>query len=101
MPRLLYTLLWILALPAVMLRLLWRGRAQPGYRAHIAERLGHYGPPATASTLWVHAVSVGETRAAQPLVDALAQAGDGRPRAFVAALPFAHRGDEQRRHERA
>lgn len=74
MPRLLYTLLWILALPVVMLRLLWRGRAQPGYRAHVAERLGHYGPPATGPSLWVHAVSVGETRAAQPLVDALAQA---------------------------
>ncbi|KAA3652420.1 MAG: 3-deoxy-D-manno-octulosonic acid transferase, partial [Proteobacteria bacterium] len=74
MPRLLYTLLWILALPVVMLRLLWRGRAQPGYRAHVAERLGRYGPRAEGPSVWVHAVSVGETRAAQPLIDALIKA---------------------------
>ena len=72
MPRLLYTLLWILALPVVMLRLMWRGRKQPGYRADIAERFGRYTPSGSGPFLWVHAVSVGETRAAQPLIDALA-----------------------------
>ncbi|TVO60286.1 lipid IV(A) 3-deoxy-D-manno-octulosonic acid transferase [Denitromonas ohlonensis] len=73
MPRLLYTLLWIIALPAVMLRLLWRGRLQPGYRSGIAERFGRYTQTAEGPILWVHAVSVGETRAAQPLIDALAE----------------------------
>lgn len=72
--RLIYSLAWWFALPLVLLRLFVRGRKEPGYRLHIAERLGFYGgvpydgnPP----LLWVHAVSVGETRAAQPLIDAL------------------------------
>lgn len=72
--RHLYTLMWCLALPLVLARLWWRGRKEPGYRAHWGERLGLYGArsPASAShTLWVHAVSVGETRAAEPLIDAL------------------------------
>lgn len=80
--RLLYSLLWWLALPLVLARLWLRGRKEPGYRQHWRERLGWYGNAsmsAAAPVLWVHAVSVGETRAAEPLVDALlAQYPQGR-----------------------
>ncbi len=72
--RLIYSIAWWLALPLVLLRLFVRGRKEAGYRQHIAERLGFYGSIAydrAAPVLWVHAVSVGETRAAQPLIDAL------------------------------
>ncbi|MEN3275528.1 MAG: 3-deoxy-D-manno-octulosonic-acid transferase [Massilia sp.] len=72
MNRSLYSFLWWLALPLVLMRLWWRGRKEPGYRAQVAERLGFYGPRLPARpTFMVHAVSVGETRAAQPLVEAL------------------------------
>ena len=71
--RRLYGLLWWLILPLVLARLWWRGRREPGYRQHVGERFGR--APASAlpamPTLWVHAVSVGETRAAAPLIDAL------------------------------
>ena len=70
--RLLYSILWWLILPLALFRLYWRGRKEPGYRHHIAERLGFYPPvPAASQRIWVHAVSVGETRAAEPLVKAL------------------------------
>jgi 3-deoxy-D-manno-octulosonic-acid transferase len=71
--RLIYTFAWWCALPAVLLRLFLRGRREPGYRQHIGERLGFYRTSVDSSSpiLWVHAVSVGETRAAQPLIDAL------------------------------
>lgn len=72
--RLIYSVAWWFALPLVLLRLFVRGRKEPGYRQHIAERLGFYSGVAYARgapVLWVHAVSVGETRAAQPLIDAL------------------------------
>nr|WP_145874844.1 lipid IV(A) 3-deoxy-D-manno-octulosonic acid transferase [Pseudoduganella flava] len=72
--RRLYTLLWWLALPLVLGRLWWRGRKEPGYRRFWNERLGIYGRRAANDeplTIWVHAVSVGETRAAEPLVEAL------------------------------
>ncbi|MFC5480164.1 lipid IV(A) 3-deoxy-D-manno-octulosonic acid transferase [Massilia suwonensis] len=72
MNRTLYSFLWWLALPIVLARLWWRGRKEPGYRAQWAERLGFYpGVPRVPLTFMVHAVSVGETRAAQPLVEAL------------------------------
>ena len=71
MPRLLYCLLLYLGAPLVWLRLLWRSRSQPAYLDHLAERWGFYGPPPGRPVIWVHAVSVGETRAAQPLVDGL------------------------------
>ncbi|WP_420993370.1 lipid IV(A) 3-deoxy-D-manno-octulosonic acid transferase [Cupriavidus sp. 30B13] len=72
MLRALYNLLWLVALPVALLRLVWRGRKEPGYVRHVGERLGAYGKlPAAGPWLWVHAVSVGETRAAQPLIEAL------------------------------
>ena len=69
----LYSLLLRVLQPAYALRLWLRGRAEPMYRARIAERFGFYEPaPAQASRwVWLHAVSLGETRAAAALVDAL------------------------------
>jgi 3-deoxy-D-manno-octulosonic-acid transferase len=72
--RLIYSLAWWLALPLVLIRLYLRGRQEPGYRRHIGDRLGFYRAGThdrAAPLLWVHAVSVGETRAAQPLIDQL------------------------------
>ena len=74
MARLLYTLMWWLALPLLPLRLWWRGRRERGYREHIGERFGRYrGAARTAGrdVLWIHAVSVGETRAVAPLIERL------------------------------
>ena len=68
----LYRLALLLAAPLIPLRLLWRGRREPGYRLHWGERLAMSRPPTGA--LWVHAVSVGEMRAAQPLIAALRDA---------------------------
>ena len=73
--RIAYSVLWRLALPLVLARLWLRGRQEPGYRQHWRERLGFYGAKsAPRLTIWVHAVSVGETRAAEPLIDALLSA---------------------------
>ena len=69
--RFLYTLLIYLLLPYVLARLAWRARRQRSYLDHIAERFGYGAPQAGGPVIWVHAVSVGETRAAEPLVRAL------------------------------
>ncbi|HRP98653.1 MAG TPA: lipid IV(A) 3-deoxy-D-manno-octulosonic acid transferase, partial [Rhodocyclaceae bacterium] len=69
--RPLYRLAWFAALPVVLLRLAWRARRQPEYLEHVAERFGHYAAPPAQPPIWIHAVSVGETRAAEPLVRAL------------------------------
>lgn len=75
MARMLYCLLLYLGAPLVWLRLLWRSRRQPEYRQHLGERWGFFGqPPGPEPLIWLHAVSVGETRAAQPLIQALLQA---------------------------
>jgi 3-deoxy-D-manno-octulosonic-acid transferase len=72
MARWLYTIAWYLAMPWLFVHLLWRSRRQPGYRRHLGERFGAHAPRGDLQPLiWLHAVSVGETRAAQPLVDAL------------------------------
>ncbi len=69
--RLLYTAAVFLLLPWALLFLLARSRLQPGQFKHLAERFGYYPAHAGSPLIWVHAVSVGETRAAEPLVRAL------------------------------
>ena len=74
MARLIYTLVVLLLLPWAVIHLLWRSRRQPEYLRHWDERFARYtAPPSDVPTIWLHAVSVGETRAAQPLVSALRQ----------------------------
>lgn len=73
MARLLYRLLLLLLVPALCVRLVWRSRKQPEYLRHLGERLGRYRQRPKLPILWLHAVSVGETRAAAPLVKALTE----------------------------
>lgn len=68
MARFAYSVLLGLALPFVLARLAWRARRQPGYLEHLGERFGAAPDPGEGPVIWVHAVSVGETRAAAPLV---------------------------------
>ena len=65
-----YTFALRLLLPAILLRYWLRGRKEPGYRFAMRERLG-FGPQIAPGSIWLHAVSLGETRAASALVDAL------------------------------
>lgn len=66
--RLIYQLLLWLALPFIPLRLLVRGFKEHGYWRHMDERFGFGGWPGK-HVVWIHAVSVGEARAAAPLVE--------------------------------
>ncbi len=72
-----YSLVLRLLAPVYALRLRWRGRAEPAYAERIAERFGWYPGPATHGWIWVHAVSLGETRAAGALIAALRAALPG------------------------
>ncbi len=74
MCRLLYSLLFYLAMPLIWLRLLWRARKQPEYLQQLGERHGFYAPCLPRPLIWLHAVSVGETRAAEPLIESLLHA---------------------------
>ncbi len=70
-PRIFYTLgLWLL-LPYIFFHLLWRARKQPEYLKHIAERFGFYHTHSNKPVIWLHTVSVGETRAAARMVQRL------------------------------
>ncbi|MDR2924760.1 MAG: lipid IV(A) 3-deoxy-D-manno-octulosonic acid transferase [Azoarcus sp.] len=66
-----YNLLWLPALPVALVRLLYRSRKQPAYLRHLRERFGSYRARVPEPIIWIHAVSLGETRAAAPLVHAL------------------------------
>lgn len=71
-PRSVYSTLLYIAAPFAMLYLSKRAKKQPEYSEHWDERFGvaHY-PPATPgrTRIWIHAVSVGETRATFSLVE--------------------------------
>ncbi len=69
--RSLYSLLLRLATPVYLARLWWRGRREPAYRSHWGERLGGVRGAQPPGRIWLHAVSLGETRAAAALIQAL------------------------------
>ena len=72
--RALYSLALRLLTPVYLARLWWKGRKEPVYRKRIGERLGRYEQKprrGRGGVVWVHAVSLGETRAAGPLIKAL------------------------------
>jgi len=71
MNRTLYTLLFHLGLPLVALRLYLRARKAPAYGQRIAERFACKLAPMRQGGIWVHAVSVGESIAAAPMIRAL------------------------------
>ncbi len=85
--RWLYTLLFYLAVPFLLLRLWQRGRANPGYRERVRERFGFYRQPALSGSLWLHTVSVGEFMAAQPLIARLLARYPDLPIVITAMTP--------------
>lgn len=94
-PRLPYTLaLWLL-LPYIFLHLLWRARKQPEYLRHIGERFGSYAARSERPVLWLHAVSVGETRATLSLVTKLRAAYPGHQILLTHTTPTGRATSEQ------
>lgn len=71
--RYLYTLAMYLATPLLMLRLMLRGARYGSFHQRWSERFGVFPAPDRHGGLWVHAVSVGEVNAAEPLIKALRQ----------------------------
>lgn len=69
--RYLYTLAMFLVTPLLVLRLLARGVRSKPYHRRWPERFGFFDAPGFSGSLWVHAVSVGEVNAAEPLIKAL------------------------------
>ncbi|WP_423204775.1 lipid IV(A) 3-deoxy-D-manno-octulosonic acid transferase [Pseudomonas kribbensis] len=73
MNRTLYTALFYLGLPLVAIRLWLRSRKAPAYAKRIGERFSYGMPTLQPGGIWVHAVSVGESIAAAPMIRALLQ----------------------------
>ncbi|RMA82323.1 lipid IV(A) 3-deoxy-D-manno-octulosonic acid transferase [Umboniibacter marinipuniceus] len=72
MGRTLYSILLTLLLPVLVLRLWIKGRKSPAYRARWSERMGYsQRQRPSGSLVWFHTVSVGETIAAAPLIEAV------------------------------
>ncbi len=70
--KLLYTILFYIALPLILIRLIWRGIRSPNYWLRWPERFGRSAFLSDQTpVIWVHAVSVGEAEATRPLVKIL------------------------------
>lgn len=65
-----WDILWHISVPILLLYLWKRGRVEPLYSQDISQRFGQ-GDRVPAGAIWIHAVSLGELRAARPLIDAL------------------------------
>ena len=84
--RWLYSLLFALLLPMIVLRLVWRSSKNPAYRHRIGERLG-FVPAQSKPAIWVHSVSVGETIAVAPLVRELQKRHPGHVVVMTTTTP--------------
>lgn len=87
MNRTLYTLLFHLGLPLLALRLYLRARKAPAYGRRLGERFAFRLPAMRKGGIWVHAVSVGESIAAAPMVRALLKAYPELPITLTCMTP--------------
>lgn len=85
--RYLYTLLMYLATPLIVLRLLTRGMRYGNYHQRWPERFGVFKAPDLRGSIWVHAVSVGEVNAAEPLIKALREDYPNAPLVVTTVTP--------------
>lgn len=85
--RYLYTLAMYLATPLIVLRLLTRGVRYGNYHRRWPERFGVFRAPDLRGSIWVHAVSVGEVNAAEPLVKALREDYPNAPLVVTTVTP--------------
>ena len=85
--RHLYTLAMYLATPLLVLRLLARGVRSRPYHRRWPERFGFFEAPGFSGSLWVHAVSVGEVNAAEPLIKALQRDYPNAPLVITTVTP--------------
>ena len=83
-----YTILFYLALPLVILRLLWKSRLNAHYRKNIGMRFA-CSPLRFEKSIWIHAVSLGETRLAEKLIAPIKAAHPNTPIVFTSATPTA------------
>lgn len=69
--RYLYTTIFYLSTPLIIIRLFYRSLKMPAYRKRIFERFGWVPKIKQPNSIWLHAVSLGESIAATPLIKAL------------------------------
>lgn len=87
MNRIFYNLLFYAALPAITLRLLWRAKKAPAYKKRVSERFAFKLSAIKPNGIWIHAVSVGESIAAAPLINALIEAHPELPITVTCMTP--------------
>jgi 3-deoxy-D-manno-octulosonic-acid transferase len=85
--RYLYTLAMFLVTPLLVLRLLARGVRSRPYHHRWPERFGFFDAPGFSGSLWVHAVSVGEVNAAEPMIKALRRDYPNAPLVITTVTP--------------
>jgi len=73
---LLYRVAWVFLLPLYIAYIMWRSRRDPLYSQYISERFAIYKKPMPKDAIWLHAVSLGETRSASALITRLLSRGD-------------------------
>ena len=64
-----YQLLLAIIVPLYRLRVWQRSKLQPDYQAEVVERFQIAQTVKNQQVIWIHAVSVGETNAAQPIIE--------------------------------
>lgn len=85
--RLFYTILFTLCMPFIYLKLLWRGYRLEEYKARKLERFGFFNAPKLSRCIWVHAVSVGEVMAAEPIIREIQRRFPDRDIAITSMTP--------------
>jgi len=85
--RYIYNFFLCLILPFLPLRFLWRSRKNKAYRKHLLERFGFLGFQAIKESIWVHAVSLGESIAAVPLIKEMLKQYPGLPIVVTTMTP--------------